>query len=63
MASLVATIGMSLLKALVTEAFIKKVILAGLKRVAKSSKNTLDDEVVEAVAENIGVKITVKITD
>ena len=56
MASLVATIGMSLLKALVTEAFIKKVILAGLKRVAKSSKNTLDDEVVEAVESACTIK-------
>ena len=49
MASLVAKLGLSILKSLITEAFLKEIILAGLRLAAKSSKNTLDDQVVAAV--------------
>ena len=40
------TIGKSLLSALLTEKFIKEVIVYLLEKVSKSSKNTVDDALV-----------------
>lgn len=49
MGAIIAQIGMSLLKSLLTEVFFKEVVLAGMKSAVKSSKNTLDDKIVASV--------------
>ena len=46
MASIALGILASLGKALLTEMFFKKIMIIGLKAAVKSTKNTLDDEVV-----------------
>ncbi len=43
------SIGLALLKALLTEAFIKEVVVFLLKKLAKRSTNTVDDKLVEMV--------------
>ena len=45
-----------LLKSALTEALIKRLVIIALRALASSTKNDLDDQAVEAVAEALGVK-------
>ena len=54
MAGLIAKIGMSLIAQLVTEKFIKRILLEGLSAVAKKTENTVDDEIVNFVRDAWG---------
>jgi len=51
MGEILKSIGKSLLSALLTEAFIKEVIVFLLEKVASSTDNTVDDELVKRVKE------------
>jgi hypothetical protein len=48
---MLAAVGKYLAVKLLTEAFIKRVCLATAKHLAEKSDNTLDDELVDALAE------------
>jgi hypothetical protein len=47
---------LGIVKSLVTEALFKRVVLIALKALVKSTKNTLDDELVKPVADALGLK-------
>jgi len=51
MLEILKTIGKSLLSALLTEAFIKEIIVFLLEKLVKSTSNTVDDVLVEKMKE------------
>lgn len=57
MAAMVAKIGMGILMKLLTESFASKVLVYGLNQIAKSTNNKVDDQMVGAVADALGVKV------
>jgi len=50
---MIGTILKKLLLKLMTEQFLKQVIVLGLERLAKKTDNTIDDEIVAAVKEAV----------
>lgn len=53
---IVKSIGKSLLSALLTEAFVKEIIVFLLEKLAKKTTNTVDDVLVEKVKEALNKK-------
>lgn len=53
--SLLKEIGKSLLSALLTEQFIKEVVVFLLEKLAKSTSNTVDDEIVSKIKDALKV--------
>ena len=51
-----AVMAMTILKSLITEALMKRLVYIGMKALAKSTKNTLDDEAVHAVGIALGLE-------
>lgn len=54
--NILRTLGMKLLTALLTESFIKKLIIFLLKKLAERSDNKIDDEVVRMIEEALAEK-------
>ena len=55
MSQLAIKIGWALLSKLLTEAFVSKTVVYGLSSIAKNTTNQLDDKMVKAVADALGV--------
>lgn len=56
-ASLVAKIGVSLLTKLITETFLSRLLIEGLRAWARQTKNHMDDRLVEEAAKAFGVPV------
>lgn len=56
MTQTLSKMAMSLLMKLLTEAFISKMIVHGLRSLAQSTENKVDDQIVSDVASALGVK-------
>jgi hypothetical protein len=50
----IASLGVNLLKRLVTEKFLSRMVVLTLKALSKSTKNTVDDDVCKAVGDALG---------
>lgn len=57
MTQLIAAIGVSILKRLVTETFLSKIAIEIMWALAKSSKNKLDDKIVKHVGEALDIPV------
>jgi hypothetical protein len=55
MSQVIAKVGIALLAKLITESFLSKLLIETLRAWAKTSENTYDDKVVDAMAEALGV--------
>jgi hypothetical protein len=56
MTALLARIGVSLLTKLITETFLAKLLIEGLRAWARTTANRYDDKVVEAAAAAFGIE-------
>lgn len=59
MANLLAKIAISLITKLITERFLARLVIEALRAWAKTTDNDMDDRVVKAMAEALGVEIEV----
>jgi hypothetical protein len=50
------TIAMNILKSLMTEWLMKRMVYIGLKALASSTKNELDDEAVKTIGQALGLE-------
>lgn len=55
MAQMIANMAVKILRKLITERFLSRVVVLGLKALSKSSKNTVDDDICKAVGDALGV--------
>jgi len=56
MSHAIAKVGIALLAKLITESFLSKLLIETLRAWAKTSENSWDDKVVEAMADALGVE-------
>lgn len=63
MASLLAKLGIGIITKLMTEVFFSKLLVAALRAWAKQTENHYDNQVVEAIAEALGVDKDILVID
>jgi|ETNvirome_2_1000_1030626.scaffolds.fasta_scaffold12639_4 hypothetical protein len=56
MVEILKSIGKGLISALLTEKFVKEIIIYLLEKLAKKSDNKIDDEIVAKIKEAMGIK-------